>query len=268
MSRPKLVAGNWKMHGSRAGNATLLDGVLAGLRSIDAVGASRGSGSAAEVVICPPFVYLAEVAAKLSGTSIGLGAQNVCAEPGQGAFTGEVSATMLREVGCAHVIVGHSERRALYGETDELVARKVLTVLDAGLTPILCVGELLEERDAGRTHEVVGRQLDAVLDALAAGPAGLGSLARCVIAYEPVWAIGTGRTASPEQAQDVHAFIRGRIAARDATIAGSMRVLYGGSVKPGNARELFGMPDVDGGLIGGASLKAEDFVAIVAAAGR
>ncbi|MBU6378595.1 MAG: triose-phosphate isomerase [Gammaproteobacteria bacterium] len=257
MSRTKLVAGNWKMHGSRAGNAALLDGVLAGV----------GARSTAEVVVCPPFVYLAETAARLAGSAVSLGAQDVCAEPGQGAYTGEVGAAMLREVGCSHVIVGHSERRALYGESDQLVARKALTALAAGLLPIVCVGELLEERDAGRTHEVVGRQLAALLDALAAASEGLAGLARCVIAYEPVWAIGTGRTASPEQAQDVHAFIRGRIAARDATIAGSMRVLYGGSVKPGNARELFSMSDVDGGLIGGASLKAEEFVAIVAAAG-
>lgn len=260
MTRVPVVAGNWKMHGSRAGNAVLVDGVRA------AVSAAVSAGTT-EVVVCPPFVYLAEIAARLAGSRIGLGAQDVCAEPGQGAYTGEVAAPMLREVGCTHVIVGHSERRALYGETDALVGRKVVTALAAGLTPIVCVGELLEERDAGRTHEVVGRQLDAVVAALEATAGGLSDLGRCVLAYEPVWAIGTGRTASPEQAQDVHAFIRGRIRSRDGTIAGSVRVLYGGSVKPGNARELFGMPDVDGGLIGGASLKAEDFVAIVAAAG-
>ena len=178
-----------------------------------------------------------------------------------GAFTGEVSAAMLRDVGCEYVIVGHSERRALYGESDTLVARKFAAALGKGLVPILCVGESLAERDAGHTHDVVGRQLDAVLDLSGATP-----FATAVIAYEPVWAIGTGRVATPEQAQDVHAFVRGRIAGRDATIASSVRILYGGSVKAGNARELFAMPDVDGGLIGGASLKAEEFVAILAAA--
>lgn len=256
MSRRPMVAGNWKMHGSQLSNAALLDGVLAGV-----------GGTAAEVVVCPPFVYLAEVAARLAGTAVSLGAQDLCAEPGQGAYTGEVSAGMLRDVGCSHVIIGHSERRALFGETDALVARKSVAALAAGLVPIICVGELLEERDDGRTHEVVGRQLDAAIAGVRESSFGLAGLERCVIAYEPVWAIGTGRTATPEQAEDVHAFIRGRIAANDATIAGSMRVLYGGSVKAGNARELFDMPDVDGGLIGGASLKAEDFVAIVAATG-
>lgn len=256
MSRRPMVAGNWKMHGSRAANAVLLDGVLAG------VGAT-----AAEVVVCPPFVYLADAAVRLAGTAVALGAQDLCAESGQGAYTGEVSAGMLRDVGCSHVIIGHSERRALFGETDALVARKAVAALAAGLLPIICVGELLEERDGGRTHEVVGRQLDAAIAGVQGSSFGLAALQRCVIAYEPVWAIGTGRTATPEQAEDVHAFIRGRIAANDATIAGSMRVLYGGSVKAGNARELFDMPDVDGGLIGGASLKAEDFVAIVAATG-
>jgi triosephosphate isomerase len=251
-----MVAGNWKMHGSRAANSALLDGVLAGVGS-----------TVAEVVVCPPFVYLADAAARLAGTAISLGAQDLCAEPGQGAYTGEVSAGMLRDVGCSHVIIGHSERRALFGETDALVARKAAAALAAGLVPIICVGELLEERDGGRTHEVVGRQLDAAVAGVRDSSFGLAGLERCVIAYEPVWAIGTGRTATPEQAEDVHAFIRGRIAANDAIIAGSIRILYGGSVKAGNARELFDMPDVDGGLIGGASLKAEDFVAIVAATG-
>ena len=189
-----------------------------------------------------------------------LGAQDVCAEP-LGAFTGEISAAMLRDVGCEYVIVGHSERRALYAESETLVARKFAAALGKGLVPILCVGESLADRDAGRTHEIVGSQLDAVLDLC-----GAAVLGNAVIAYEPVWAIGTGRVASPEQAQDVHAFVRGRIAARDATIAGSVRILYGGSVKAGNAREIFAMPDVDGGLIGGASLKADEFLAIVAAA--
>ncbi|MFM8844956.1 MAG: triose-phosphate isomerase [Gammaproteobacteria bacterium] len=263
MNRRPMVAGNWKMHGARAANAVLLDGMLAGLGAGSAAGAT---GVTAEVVVCPPFVYLADAAQRLAGGSVQLGAQDVCAEPGSGAFTGEVAGSMLRDVGCSHVIVGHSERRALYGESDEWVARKTVAALAAGLTPIVCIGELLEERDAGRTHEVVGRQLAAVIGALRASAPGLASLARCVVAYEPVWAIGTGRTATPEQAQDVHAYIRGRIGEGDATIAGSIRLLYGGSVKAGNARELFGMPDVDGGLIGGASLKAEEFVAIVAAA--
>jgi triosephosphate isomerase len=248
MRRP-IVAGNWKMHGSRSENAALVDALLAAWPA-------RG----AEGIVCPPFVYLQDIARLLRDSPIRLGAQDLCAEP-VGAFTGEVSAAMLRDVGCAHVIVGHSERRALYGETDTLVARKFAASLAAGLVPILCVGESLAERDAGRTHEVVARQLDAVLDLSGPGP-----FASAVIAYEPVWAIGTGRVASPEQAEDVHAFIRGRMAARDATISSSVRILYGGSVKAGNARELFAMPDVDGGLIGGASLKAEEFVAIVAAA--
>ena len=248
MRRP-IVAGNWKMHGSRAENAALIDAVL---------GAWPARGG--ECIVCPPFVYLQEMSRLLRDSPVRLGAQDVCAEP-VGAFTGEVSAAMLRDVGCEYAIVGHSERRAIYGETDTLVARKFGAALGKGLVPMLCVGESLAERDADRTHEVVGRQLDAVLDL-----SGAGSFATAVIAYEPVWAIGTGRVATPEQAQDVHAFIRGRIAARDATISSSVRILYGGSVKAGNARELFAMPDVDGGLIGGASLKAEEFVAILAAA--
>lgn len=248
MRRP-IVAGNWKMHGSRAENAALVEGILASWPT-----------HAGDCVVCPPFVYLQELARILRGSPIQLGAQDTCAEP-LGAFTGEVSAAMLRDVGCEYVIVGHSERRALYAEDDALVARKFAAAQGKGLIPILCVGETLAERDAGRTHEVVGRQLDAVLDLC-----GAAAFASAVLAYEPVWAIGTGRVASPEQAQDVHAFVRGRIAARDATIAGSVRILYGGSVKAGNARELFAMPDVDGGLIGGASLKAEEFVAILAAA--
>jgi len=258
MNRRPMVAGNWKMHGARAANAALLDGVLAGL--------GAAAGRSAEVVVCPPFVYLADMAQRLTGSAVQLGAQDVCAEPGSGAFTGEVAGSMLRDVGCSHVIVGHSERRALYGESDEWVARKTVAALAAGLTPIVCIGELLEERDAGRTHEVVGRQLAAVIAELRASAPGLASLARCVVAYEPIWAIGTGRTATPEQAQDVHAYVRARISEDDAIVGSSVRLLYGGSVKAGNARELFGMPDVDGGLIGGASLRAEEFVAIVAAA--
>ena len=186
--------------------------------------------------------------------------QSVCDEP-QGAFTGEVSAAMLKDVGCRYVLVGHSERRQLYGEDDALVARKFVAAQSQGLVPVLCVGETLEEREGERTVEVVARQLDAVL-----AVSGAVALASAVIAYEPVWAIGTGRTASPEQAQDVHAMIRGRVAALDATIGGSVRILYGGSVKASNAREIFAMPDIDGGLVGGASLKADEFARICAAA--
>jgi len=205
-------------------------------------------------------VYLAELRRQLDGSRIGLGAQDVCAEE-PGAFTGEVSAGMLADVGCRYAIVGHSERRALYGESDALVARKFTAGQRHALVPILCVGETLEERERDATREVVLRQLDAVVAA-----AGIGAFARAVVAYEPVWAIGTGRTATPAQAQDVHALIRGRLTEKDATIAASLRVLYGGSVKAANAAELFSMPDVDGGLIGGASLKPEDFAGICAAA--
>jgi triosephosphate isomerase len=212
--------------------------------------------------VFPPFVYLADAARALAGSPVALGAQDVCAEA-QGAYTGEISAAMLADVGCTHVLVGHSERRALYGEDDALVARKYAAALSAGLTPVLCVGESLAERDAGQTHQVVARQLDAAL-----AVSGVAGLARGIVAYEPVWAIGTGRTASPGQAQDVHAFIRGRVAAHDASIAAGLNLLYGGSCKAGNAAELFAMPDVDGGLIGGASLKAEEFLAICSAAAK
>jgi triosephosphate isomerase len=251
-SRRPLVAGNWKMHGSRADAARLIGDLLA-----RAVG-----GAASEAVVCPPFVHLDEARRLLSGSRIGLGAQDACAEE-QGAYTGEVSAAMLADAGCRYVIVGHSERRALYAESDELVARKFLAVARHALIPILCVGESLAERERDATRAVILRQLDAVLDA--AGPP---AFARAVVAYEPVWAIGTGLTAMPAQAQEVHALIRGRIAEKDATIAASLRVLYGGSVKAANAAELFAMPDVDGGLIGGASLKADEFAAICAAADR
>jgi triosephosphate isomerase len=210
--------------------------------------------------VCPPFVYLQECGRLLHDSSIELGAQDVCAEA-QGAFTGEVSAAMLKDVGCEYVIVGHSERRLIYRESDQLVARKFAAAQSKTLIPILCVGEQLAEREAGRTQDVVQRQLDAVLELC-----GVDAFAHAVIAYEPVWAIGTGRNASPEQAQDVHAFIRARLVARSAKIAAETRILYGGSVKAGNAAEIFAMPDVDGGLIGGASLKADEFLAILAAA--
>jgi triosephosphate isomerase len=251
-ARRPLVAGNWKMHGSRAEAARLAGELIA-----------RGcGGGVAEAIVCPPFVHLAEVHGELDGSRIGLGAQDVCAEE-QGAHTGEVSAEMLADVGCRYVIVGHSERRALYGEDDELVARKFLAAGRHALVPILCVGESLAEREQDATRAVILQQLDAVL-----ARAGASAFARAVVAYEPVWAIGTGRTATPAQAQEVHALIRGRIAEKDATIGASLRVLYGGSVKAANAAELFAMPDVDGGLIGGASLKAEEFASICAAADR
>jgi triosephosphate isomerase len=250
MRRP-IVVGNWKMHGSRAENARL----------IEELGTHYPRDPAADCVVCPPLVYLQEIGRMLRDTPMRLGAQDVCADT-QGAFTGEVSAAMLKDVGCEYTIVGHSERRLLYRESDQLVARKFATAHSKGLIPILCVGEQLSERDAGRTAEVVSRQLDAVLEL-----SGVQTLGQAVVAYEPVWAIGTGRTATPEQAQEVHAAIRARIGARDAKIAGATRILYGGSVKASNAAELLSMPDVDGGLIGGASLKADEFLAILKAAG-
>jgi triosephosphate isomerase (TIM) len=248
--RKPLVAGNWKMHGSRAENAQLVRSLLDLLRT----------DVRSEVLLCPPFVYLWEIERLLKDSDVALGAQSLCAEA-QGAFTGEVSGTMLRDVGCRYVLVGHSERRQLFGEHDALVARKFMAAQAHGLTPVLCVGETLEEREAGRTSDVVSRQLEAVL-----AVSGIAAFDRAVVAYEPVWAIGTGRNATPEQAQDVHASIRGQLAALDATIGGSVRILYGGSVKASNARELFAMADIDGGLVGGASLKAEEFAQICAAA--
>ncbi len=247
--RKKLVAGNWKMHGSLAENAALLTALKPALAGIEAV-------------VCVPFPYLAQAQVELAGSSIAWGAQNL-SEQAKGAFTGEVSASMLLDFGCTYVIVGHSERRSLYGESDALVASKYMAAQAAGLTPILCVGESLAERESGVTQAVVARQLDAVIDA-----AGVGSLAQAVIAYEPVWAIGTGKTASPEQAQAVHAFIRSKIAALDAGVADQLVIQYGGSVKAANAAELMVQPDIDGGLIGGASLVADEFIAICRAAAK
>ena len=249
MRRP-LIAGNWKMHGSRAENAELIEALLLGLPGQTPV----------EIAVCPPFVYLWETARLLKSSSIALGAQSVCADA-LGAFNGEVSAGMLKDVGCKYVIVGHSERRAIYKEDDALVARKFLAAQSQGLIPVLCVGETLEERERGQTMQVVSRQLTAVLDL-----AGAAALRAAVIAYEPVWAIGTGKNATPAQAQEVHAHIRTAIAGRDAKIAADVRILYGGSVKAANAHELFAMPDVDGGLVGGASLKADEFLKICASA--
>jgi triosephosphate isomerase (TIM) len=250
--RQPLVAGNWKMHGSRAENARLIEGL-----------AQRFPTTAVECVVCPPFAYLSGVGRMLRAAElpIALGAQDVSAEV-RGAFTGEVSVAMLKDMDCEYVIVGHSERRQAEGEDDHLVARK-FEAARSQLIPILCVGERLGERQEGRTLAVIARQLDAVLERC--GATGFGG---AVVAYEPRWAIGTGMTASPEQAQEVHAFIRGHLAQQNAKIADEVRILYGGSVNAGNAAQLFAMPDVDGGLIGGASLKAEEFLAILAAAGR
>ncbi len=248
--RQPLVAGNWKMNGSRASIASLVDGMKAG---IDAV-------TNAEVAVCPPFVYLADVANMLRGTPISWGGQNV-SEQASGAFTGEIACSMLQDFGCKYVVVGHSERRTLYGESDEVVAKKFAAARAAGLVPILCVGETLAERESGVTEDVVGRQLDAVI-----ALEGVGALGEAVVAYEPVWAIGTGKTATPQQAQDVHAFIRARVAAGSGDVAAGLRLLYGGSVKGANAAELFSMADIDGGLIGGASLDAEEFMTICRAA--
>ncbi len=243
--RKKLVAGNWKMHGSLASNPALLAAI-------------RG-GAAADLVVCVPYPYLAQVKSVLEGGPIAWGAQDV-SEHVQGAYTGEVSAGMLADFGCKYVLVGHSERRSFYGDTDIVVAAKFAAAQDAGLTPIFCVGETLTEREDGVTEAVVTRQINAVL-----ARSGVAALKRAVIAYEPVWAIGTGRTATPQQAQEVHMQIRARIASEDATVAASVRILYGGSVKATNARELFGQADIDGGLIGGASLVAADFLAIASA---
>jgi triosephosphate isomerase len=213
------------------------------------------------MLLCPPFVYLPAVAGWIAGSGIALGGQNLADRVGQGAYTGEVSGAMLRDVGCSHVIVGHSERRALYGESDALVATKFQAAQQAGLVPILCVGETLAERESGLTRQVIDRQIRAVV-----GAAGVAAFANAVVAYEPVWAIGTGRTATPEQAQEVHAFIRGIVAGQDATIASGLRILYGGSVKGANARNLFAMDDIDGGLVGGASLVGAEFLEIFRAA--
>ncbi|MBL8529838.1 MAG: triose-phosphate isomerase [Burkholderiales bacterium] len=249
--RKKLVAGNWKMFGSLAENAALLDAVRSG----------APSGGGVEAAVCVPFPYLAQAQQALAGSAVAWGAQNM-SEFAKGAYTGEVAAGMLRDFGCRYVIVGHSERRTLYGEDSALVARKAQAALDAGLVPIVCVGETLAEREGGITERVVGEQLDAVTAVLAAG-----GLARSVVAYEPVWAIGTGRTATPEQAQAVHAFIRERVKKLDATVAANLLILYGGSVKGNNAASLFAMSDIDGGLIGGASLVASEFLAICGAGG-
>jgi triosephosphate isomerase len=247
--RKKFVAGNWKMHGNLASNAGLLDGVRAGV-----------TGLASDVAVCVPYPYLAQARGALEGSHVAWGAQDV-SEHAQGAYTGEVSAAMLGDFACRYVIVGHSERRSYYGDTDAVVAAKFEAAMNVGLVPILCIGETLDEREKNVTAAVVTRQLDAVIERCS-----IAALAKSVVAYEPVWAIGTGRTASPEQAQEVHALIRARVARDDAHVAAGLRILYGGSMKPGNAKELMAQPDIDGGLIGGAALVVADFVAICAAA--
>lgn len=251
--RTPLVAGNWKMHGTRASARELVAAVAAQVAPL----VKDGS---VDVAVMPPHVLISELAREFGQKPVAIGAQDV-SEHAQGAYTGEVAASMLADLGLAYVIVGHSERRQYHAESDQVVARKFVAAQAAGLTPVLCIGETLAQREAGETQAVIGRQLEAVMAA-----AGAAAFARAVVAYEPVWAIGTGKTATSEQAQAVHAFIRSNVAAADVMIARSLRLLYGGSVKPGNALELFRQPDVDGGLIGGASLVASDFLAICEAA--
>ena len=246
--RRKIAAGNWKLNG----NLVFADGLLGAL--------DVPQGGGVEVLVFPPVPYIAGLASRFGGRGIGFGAQDV-SEHAKGAFTGEVAGPMLKEVGAGHVLVGHSERRQYHGETSEIVARKFVAAKAAGLVPVLCIGETLDEREVGLTEVRLAEQLDAVFDV--AGPQALDG---AVVAYEPVWAIGTGKTASPAQAQEVHDFIRGQAAGRDANIAGSLPILYGGSVKANNAAELFAQPDVDGGLVGGASLLAGEFNGIIAAA--
>ena len=246
-NRIPLIAGNWKMNKTAAEAVALATEIRAG-----------ADGPAVDVLVSPPFTVLAAVAKALEGSKVLLAGQNMHSEL-SGAFTGEIAAPMLKDVGCSHVILGHSERRQLFGETDEGVAKKTKVALDNGLLPISCVGETLEEREGGKTVDVVGRQVDAVLNALTADEA-----AKIVIAYEPVWAIGTGKVATPEQAQEIHAFIRSRIAAiHGQGVADGLRILYGGSVKPDNVKGLMALPDVDGALVGGASLKADSFLKLV-----
>jgi triosephosphate isomerase len=252
MSRRKLVAGNWKMHGSRAHARDLVDAIVQtrATHALDAI----------DIAILPPHPYLAELVARYGNARLIFGAQDV-SEHEQGAYTGETGASMIKDIGATHTLVGHSERRTLHHESNVCVAKKFARAQAAGLTPILCIGETLEQRDRGQAFAVVAEQLGATVVA-----AGVAALENAVVAYEPVWAIGTGRTATPAQAQEMHAFIRSKVAESDARIAGSLRILYGGSVKPGNAAELFAQADIDGGLIGGASLVAADFLAICAAA--
>jgi triosephosphate isomerase len=244
--RQILVAGNWKLNGSRDSIKKLIAGITAG----------AGDAGSTQIAVCPPFVYIPLVAELLAGSKVAWGSQDI-SDQASGAFTGEVAGAMLNDFDCRYAIVGHSERRSLYAEDDAFTARKFAAARKAGLVPILCVGETLEEREQGVTEAVVARQLDAVIDL-----EGIAAIGDAVIAYEPVWAIGTGKTASPQQAQDVHAFIRGKLAGLDRAVADRVQILYGGSVKGANAAELFAMADIDGGLIGGASLDAGEFLAI------
>ena len=247
--RQPLIAGNWKMNGTKASVGQLLAGVVAGSSAIQR----------SEMAVCPPFAFLQQAEQALAGSSVRLGAQNLATEA-SGAYTGEVSAPMLADFGCTYVIVGHSERRAMYGEDDVVVAKKLAAAHAAGVKAILCVGETLEERERGDMEKVVGGQIDAIVNL-----SGIGAFDVIELAYEPVWAIGTGKTATPAQAQEVHAFIRNRLAGHSAPIAAKIRILYGGSMKASNALELLSQPDIDGGLIGGASLVADDFLAIAKA---
>jgi len=250
--RRLMVAGNWKMHGTRASVAELIKGLR-----------NQALPSGVDVAVFPPCLYINQVIDGLDGKLIAVGAQNSAVEPVQGALTGETSPSQLADAGCTLVLVGHSERRQIMGERDDVLNRKFAAAQACGLTPVLCVGETLEQREAGKTFEVVARQLGSIIEEL-----GVGAFVHAVIAYEPVWAIGTGLTASPQQAQEVHAAIRAQLAAENAEVAQGVRLLYGGSVKAANAAELFGMPDIDGGLIGGASLNADEFGAICRAAGN
>lgn len=251
MRRP-LVAGNWKMHGTRASVAELIEGLRQQVLPVDA-----------DVAVFPSSLHVAQVIEALAGKGVKVGVQDCAAQAEQGALTGELATSQLADAGCELVLVGHSERRLILGEDDEVVVRKFAAVQAVGLTPVLCLGETREQRESNATLSVVGGQLAAVIDAL-----GVGSLANAVVAYEPVWAIGTGLTATPEQAQEVHAAIRAQVAQQDAGVASKLRILYGGSVKAASAAELFGMQDIDGGLVGGASLNADEFGAICRAAGN
>lgn len=249
--RQMMVAGNWKMHGSVAFTQEMIANLSRQVTFNDSV----------TMLVCPPAAYLSTAVAAATGSGVHVGAQNLANVAAPGAFTGEIAGFMLSDLGCQYVIVGHSERRALYGETNEMVASKTKLAIDAGITPIVCVGETLDEREEGKMESVIAAQLDAVTAII-----GVDGWQQSIIAYEPVWAIGTGKTATPEQAQEVHAFIRGRLAAVNAEMANGVRILYGGSVKSDNAATIFSQPDVDGGLVGGASLNADDFARIYAAA--
>ena len=244
--RRTLIAGNWKMNGSLESIQALIKGLKEGINDI----------SNADMAVCPPSIYLSAVNDLIADARIALGAQNICDQE-TGAFTGETAPSMLKEFNCQYALVGHSERRSLYAESDELVASRFAMARQSGLIPVLCIGESLEERESGITENVVSRQLDAVINSQ-----GIEAIGDSVIAYEPVWAIGTGKTASPEQAQEVHAFIRNKLSALDASVAEKVQILYGGSMNAANAKELLSQPDIDGGLIGGASLKPADFLAI------